>query len=1001
SGRMEDRTSTGICYRGEALKACTRYNVQVTVWGKDEGTEEQEASLDSWFETGLLDTSLAAFEGGTFIGAPEKYLSARTMGVFVLSSKIRITEGKSRAGIVFGAKDARLMDPRKNQYEIAGDNYIRYVLDVSRIPATLEIWRVGYAPQDRSDAPFYTGPVREILRTKDNGMEEGAPVITEENRYQEHELKIEVIGDCAYAYLDGLLIDGEMRHGMMGDSLEARQLNPLDYNDTTTFPRLCEIGYYVGAGDEAHFSGISVRNYRTPRAEVVCLDREGLSLKGEDGTGCPVEMQITRDPSVHSLPMFRRNFTVRENRKEARLYITARGIYDCRLNGKPVTDTLLNPGCTQFDRHLLYQTYDVTDLLSGGENGIGVTLSSGWWCDAQTFVLRNYNYYGDKESFLAKLVVTYEDGSRDVVATDPEEWEYYGEGPYIYGGLFQGEQLCGQRLWEFEQFSLPDFHRIFSARSEDARKDAQEDGLFKKPAAVAPVPIESTVTMPAGFGRPWPAVNQGETCLSGSVQAPVKEVCRLHAVSMTEPRKGLYIYDLGQEMAGIPRLRLKGRAGDLVTVRYGEMLYPELPEYGSLHGLMLTENYRDAESIDLYTLRGDEEGEIYQPRFTFHGFRYIEISGVAEPPALEEVEGIQISSVSAITGGVKTSDALVNRLAENVKWSQLCNFISIPTDCPQRNERMGWAGDTHVFCRTASYQSDTRLFYYRYLEALRDLQEEDGSLPEIAPVGGGFGGITYEGAMIFILWELYQHYGDTQIVREYYPAARKWMDCIREKGMPGMAFVGPIDDWLAPAHTDSHLVWNAFYVRYTILMKRLARAIGEETSAVYFEKLEKEARAWFNETFVDPETGRTRGADGKLNETQCSYALPLAYEVFEEKYRENAYRYLAEATEKVECTMDITTVPAQADGYKTIVATLMLDCDRGLVWEMVPFDKYTGMAMVIHRLGYGENECKGNVTVRDKSYDVEYTVDIGRGSDGRSSSVYKVTVPEEYDGLMF
>ena len=969
TGRVESSVSTGIVYGGQALSACTRYTVFVTVWGNafsealdsdadengsdaektDSDAEKTEsdaektgsdaektgsdaadgsdaagrtaeacACAETWFETGFLDPSVKAWEGAQWIGAPEKYVSARTIGVFVISSKFRLEKGSSRAGIVFGANDPRLTDARKNQYEIAGENYIRYVLDVSEIPARLEIWRVGYAPGDTAKKPFAVVPAAAY------GKEPPEPVITEENRYDAHELKIEVIGDCAWTYLDGILIDAEERRGFHGFSTEARQLNPLGFNDVTTFPRLNEIGYYAGAGDTVYFDGLSVRNYRTPGAEIVHLDGcafSGFAGRNPEAPPIPCERQETFDPSCHSLPMFRRDFKAEGSLVSARLYITARGIYDCRINGRAVTDSWFNPGCTQFDRHLRYQTYDVTPLIKEGENGIGITLASGWWCDAQTFVLRNYNYYGDRESVLARLTLEYSDGRRETLVTDTENWEYYGEGPYTYAGFFQGEHLDGRRIEEFEKFSEPGF--VISDRS---GRTASEAGTFspkpsgcgekiRRPVVIAPVPIESYSTMPAGFGRAWPAVNQGETEITGSFQAPVREVCRLSAKSVTEPRQGLFIYDLEQEIAGVPHIRLRGKAGTVVTIRYGEMLYPELPEYGNLHGLMLTENYRDAESIDLYTLRGDADGEIYEPRFTFHGFRYIEISGVEEAPALSDVQAIQLSSVPEITGSIRTSDPLVNRLIENVKWSQLCNFISIPTDCPQRNERMGWAGDTHVFCRTATYQSDARLFYYRYLEALRDLQEEDGRLPEIAPVGGGFGGITYEGAIIFMLWELYEQYGDLWVVREYYPAAKRFMDYIRRAGMPGPAFVGPIDDWLAPAGTDSSLIWNAFYVRYCLLMKRLSLVIANDAGtpaaeasaaaedARRFAALEAEAKQYWNDTFVDPQTGRTRRADGTLNETQCSYALPLAYEVFEEKYREGAYRYLAETTRQVGCTI--------------------------------------------------------------------------------------------------
>lgn len=891
SGKQESDCSTGVSYAGEALEPCTRYYVTVTVWASgcasdkaaDNASTESgrisEGRAEGWFETGFLNPSVDAWGGAQWIGAPEKYVSTRTMGVFVISSNIRIHEGSRRAGVVFGANDERLMDAHKNQYEIAGENYIRYVLDVSKIPALLEIYRVGYAPEDTAERPFASVP---IVPFKE---EEKKPVITEENRYDTHQLKVEVIGDCAFTYVDNILVDAVEKESYFGKTVEARQINPLGDNDTTTFPRLCEIGYYVGAGDQADFDAVIIHNFRAPHREVARVDVPG-TVVGYDQQGNPAETQRVCDPSMHSLPMLRRDFNVAEKGlSAARLYITARGIYDCRINGRAVTDTWMNPGISQYDKQIHYQTYDVTGLLEQGENGIGITLASGWWCDSQTYVLRNYNYFGDRESVLARLELTYRDGTKESIVTNPADWDYYGEGPYQYAGLFQGEHLDGRSYRSYEDFSKPGFCL---------------DGM-KKPMVVETDVIEEFA--PSFFGDPWPKVDHTNTKIVSGFPAPVREAERLTARSMAEPRKGLLIYDLGQEIAGVPSIRFHGKAGDEAVIRYGEILYPDLPEYGNLTGMMLTENYRDAESIDRYILRGDADGETYCPRFTFHGFRYIEISGIENPPALSEVQGIQISSVQEMTGILETSNKLLNRFIENVKWSMFCNFISIPTDCPQRNERMGWAGDTHVFCKTATYQSDTRLFYYRYLENLRDLQKESGKLPNIAPVGGGFGGITYESAMIFIVWELYQQYGDMWVIREYYDYMNKWMAYMQQAGMPGEVFVGPLADWLALDETDYLLVWNAFYGRDAELMKNMAKVIGREEDAAHYAEIEKQTKQYWNEKFVDPETGKTRNHKGEINDTQCAYALPLAYHMFSEENRQCAYKHLVRKTEGADCTV--------------------------------------------------------------------------------------------------
>ena len=868
SGVKESDCSTGIAYEGKELKAKTTYYVTVMVRDEEDG---EDTNRDAWFETGFLDMSLEAWGGARWIGASEKYISARTLGVFVLSCDIRFPSGRGKAGIIFGANDERLSDPRKNQYEIAGENYIRYVLDVSHIPATIEIYRVGYAPDDTKERPLAVIPVVGF------GDAEKKPVIMEENRDATHNLRVEVTGDCAYAYVDGILVDAIEARIPTGETMVvARPINPLGFNDVTTFPRLCEIGYYAKPGCEVEFGDLVVNHYRAPGGKIG-------RIKSSYG------IQKTFDISCHSIPMFRRDFEIPPGKEpvKGRLYITARGTYDCRINGSEVTDTWLNPGAMQYDKRIQYQTYDVTSLLQKGENGIGITLSSGWWCDAQTFAVCNYNYFGDKESVLARLEITYSDGSTDHIVTDVDSWEYYGEGPYRYAGLFYGEELDGRRYGIYKDFSKPGF-RI--------------DGM-KRPTEIEVCAIGESFTLRPGFGKPWPKVDHSNVKLTGGINAPVREVCILGAKSVSEPRKGLYIYDLGQEIAGVPRIRFRGRAGETATVRYGEMLYPKLPEYGNLCGLMLTDNYRDAESIDKYTLRGDEEGEIFCPKFTFHGFRYIEISGVENAPGLLDVQGIQLSSVPRITGEVETSHKLLNRFTENVRWSMLCNFISIPTDCPQRNERMGWAGDTHVFCRTATYESDTRLFYLRYLDDLRDLQEENGSLPNIAPIGGGFGGITYESAMILIVWELYQQYGDIRIVREYYDSMKKWMAYIRGCNMPGDGFVGPLGDWLATEETDNHLIWNTFYGYDCGLMRRFAVILGRDEDARYFGELEDEAKRYWNEHFVDSSTGRTKDLKGQIVDTQCSYALPLAYGMFSGENREKASQNLARKTEQLGCTI--------------------------------------------------------------------------------------------------
>lgn len=822
-------------YAGKELAACSVYFVRLTV----KNNYGETAQADRKFETAFLSGDRIAWEGAEFIGAPEYYVCGEALGVFCLESGIRI-DGDGRAGVLFGADDYRLLNRECNEMRMEGENYILVCIHREHPAEMLEIFRRGYSREDRADVPFFCAA---LPRQAGDGL---------------YRLKLDVTGNCVRLNVNGVFI-------------RQVQLNPLGDNDVTTFPRLGKIGYCTDAGTKAFFEGITLRFIREPsNVFFECDTEKGLAVHENHA------VVIKRNPDCHALPMLRRNFTVRKSVERARLYAAARGIYDCRINGEPISEEYFAPGASQFDKHLYYQTYDITRFVHAGDNGIAFTLASGWWSGSQTFVLGCFNFWGDQESVMAKLVITYTDGSADTYVTNDREWAYYGEGAYKFGGFFQGERLDGRQLKEFENFSKPDF--------------ACEN--LKKPKIVVPPVIPAYDPLP-GFFRAYPSVNVGEPELTGRPHCPVKAAETFTAVSRTSFAEGFYLYDLGQEIAGVPQITFHGKEGETAVIRYGEMLYPDMEEYGELAGRLLTANLRDASSTDKYILSGDDV-EVYSPKFTFHGFRYIEISGVENPPKAEEVKGIQLSSLQGITGEIRTDHALLNRFIQNVKYSQLCNSISIPTDCPQRNERMGWAGDTHVFCKTACMNADVKNFYLRYLEALRDGQEENGNLPEIAPVGGGFGGIAYGSCLHFMVNDLYSFYGDKRIISENYTAMKRYMAYLAGKELPGAADMGPIDDWLAPEKTDSHLVWNAFYGRDCWLMARFADILGFAEDRRDFENRFIEAKVYFNAVFFDRKAGRTLNMDGSINDTMGGYAIGLAYKLFDDENAGKAYKRLAE-----------------------------------------------------------------------------------------------------------
>lgn len=852
SGIIENDISINKEYDGKKLLSETKYDVSITVWNQNNEKTESK----TFFETGFLKSTIDAWEGSKWIGAPELSLSSETISVFVLESLITLEKGK--AGIIFGANDKRLLDANKNEMGVSSENYISYVINKETSPATIEIYRVGYDKNDKADIPFATFPIVN-LETGESIEVDNKP----------HKLAIEVTGNCAYTYFDGIKID-EIEENFLHFKVKSpRQLNPLGNNDVTTYPRLCDIGYYVDDNSKVKFEGITVKHFREPKNEIVNFDKKGRTFDSKTFE--------TFNPSTHSVPMLRYDFDVNKKVKSARLYATARGIYECSINGKRIGDEYFAPGASHFDKHLMYQTYDITNQLQEGFNAIGCMLASGWWCESYSFVLTNYNYWGEQPSFLGKIVINYEDGTREVINTNTF-WQYFGEGPYIHSSFFNGEKFDARKKYIYENFSKPNF---------------EADGV-RYVSEIKPTPIKETPSK-MEFMPKWPEVNFTEPKIVGNYQAPVREVELLTAKTMFEPRKNVFIYDLKQEIAGIPVIKFNEKSGTEITIRYGEVLYPELEEYGDLAGMMLQANLREASNTDIYICSGEKD-EIFKPKFTFHGYRYIEITGISKPLKLEDVQSILLSSVEKITGEFECSNDLVNKFVSNVGYSQRGNFISIPTDCPQRNERMGWVGDTHVFCKTATYQSRVKNFYIRNLEAIRDLQSEDGRLPNIAPFGGGFGGVTYESGSILMIWELYQQYGDVTIIKDYYEMMKKWFSAIEKIGLPGEPSGFMLGDWLAPDETDNFLIWNAFHFRNATLMCKYAKILDKKEDVLEFEKIAENTKKYWNENFVD-EQGRTKG------DTQGSYAIALMCDVFNDEYKKTAFENLARKTKECDCTV--------------------------------------------------------------------------------------------------
>ncbi len=527
-------------------------------------------------------------------------------------------------------------------------------------------------------------------------------------------------------------------------------------------------------------------------------------------------------------PCLRKAFVVAKPLKRAVLYASALGLYDLYLNGKPVGADVLAPGWTDYRKRVHYLASDVTAQLKSGPNAIGMMLGEGWYAGFLAFSGRRH-YYGPAPRGILHLRLDYADGTTQVVATDAS-WKG-ADGPVLRNDLLMGstyDARCELPGWSTAGF---------------------DDAAWQP------------VTVDAGIKTP----------LEAHPGVAMRRMQVVPAVKVSEPQPGVFVYDLGQNLVGWVRLTLQGERGQCVEVRHAEMLNPD--------GTLYTANLRAARATDVHYLDGGA-ARAYEPAFTFHGFRYVEVSGLAAAPALTNVAGIVVHSALARTGWFECSEPLVNKLVENTVWGQRGNFLDVPTDCPQRDERAGWTGDAQVFMKTACFNLDSPAFFTKWLTDLcADSQREDGAFGDVAPHISivGFGNTGWGDAGVVCVWQMLQLYGDTRIVRQHYPALVRFMAFLERTSKDGVRGTGSYGDWLrlaGPQHSEA--IGTAYYFYTTRLMAELARTIGEAADATRYEAQAARLRDVFVTKFIKPD-GRI--VDGKNQTAQTFYALAFGLDL--------------------------------------------------------------------------------------------------------------------------
>ena len=853
SGKTDDDRSLNIVYNGNRLMPTTHYNWQLEVWDQ----EGRQHHASSWFETSLMTDSDKdnAWGGAQWIGTKEndQYLYSHYLPVFRLACSVRLDKGtrSTHASILYGCNDERLMEPGGNLWHLSAkrdSSYVRIELNADKVAdggeAVVSVYRRGYHPKE-------TG---EHLMTE-YAVSKG--IISKVNLYDSHRISI---ASCL----------GDTKVEMDGREIGTLNLNPLGKGgDFIAYPVVGDVGISLGKGQKVQFSEFEISNYRSPGNKIANVPELERTFSG----GRHGYVKVV-DPSGNGMPMLRSCFEIGKEIASARLYVTARGVFDFFVNGSRIGNDYLNPGITQYNKTHLYQIFDITEFLTKGQNAVGAILSEGWWSGGTTYEGQNWNYFGDRLSLLAKIHVRFTDGSSMSVVSRPENWKYTTEGPIRYGSLFQGEVYDARR--ETARWACPDY----------------DDSSWRQTVTI---PLEGHVSA-ATWGNGPAADDYSDYHLISQYGQTIRQHTRLNAVSVNRLRPDVYIYDMGQNMVGVPDICLSGlKPGTKVKFRYAEVLYPEhLPEYATNKGELMLENIRAAMAQDIYIAKGGEER--FSPRFTNHGYRYLEVTGIDHALPLAEVGGIVLSSIDKLNAYYETSDSLVNRLWQNIKWSTLGNFVSIPTDCPQRNERLGWAGDISVFSRTATYMARLPQFLRRYLRAMRDVQRGDGRMPDVAPLGGGFGGLLWGSASFTVAWESYQQYADTLMLAEHYGAMKRYLDYILSDAIDKETGIivqdrswGDLGDWLGleDEKNDKSLFWEAYLIYDLSLIERMATILGEKKDAERYANIRDQRKAFFVKTYLRPTDYKTVSSGfgnrpkGALVDTQTSYVLPLALGVLE------------------------------------------------------------------------------------------------------------------------
>jgi len=588
-------------------------------------------------------------------------------------------------------------------------------------------------------------------------------------------------------------------------------------------------------------------------------------------------------------PYLRKETAITKKIQSARLYISSLGLHEFYVNGNIIGEDYFASGWTDYNKRVYYNVYDVTEHIKEGTNVFGAVLSDGWYAGYLGYAVlvgtkQVRGYYGDVPLLKAQVELTYDNGSRQVISTDAD-WKA-STGAILESDFLQGETYDATQ--EKQGWNKTGF--------DDAGWDRVQVVSEKAGRAIQLYP-----------GNPVQVINE----------LPIKSIHRL--------KKGKYVVDFGQNFAGIIRLKIKGKPNDTLVFKYGEMLHPD--------GTLVTENLRSARATDMYVIRGDQEEE-WSPRFTFHGFQFVEVSGLTDEPDDDFLVGLALSSNLETTGHLETDNSLLNQIYSNIVWTQRANYLDVPTDCPQRDERLGWTADAQVYIRSATYNNNIAVFHKKWIQDLNDAQWPNGAFPVYAPIpvnpSTGKAAIRasdtfspgWSEAGIICTYEIFNTYNDTRIVRASLPYMVKFMNflrtradddgLLREGSFDDISPKGGFGDWLSVGKkTSPDLLAAMYYFHCARLMEEMCTAIHETDLASTYRKLASSIKDAIMSHYMDnggrfkvdaayygDGKGYVEGQNGFAGHTQTAYANAIYMRLLDEQDLRNAGGFLRELVEQ-------------------------------------------------------------------------------------------------------